>query len=175
MLSRVWQWWEMVLGCIRARAISMPGTTLLTTKDMQYRLVISDASVVITDEENAPKIDHVLAECPSVKRKVIVGAGSRAYATPAPPASNGWLPYESLAPGHAASDALVTELQEHSRRSRRPTSIRVRSSSSPISRRRSAARSDGRSCATWNASEAYRRSDIHATSPSRVSVAWRRP
>src|SRR5207244_4390485 len=51
MLPRVWQWWEMVLGCIRARVVSMPGTTLMTPKDIQYRLAISDASVVITDEE----------------------------------------------------------------------------------------------------------------------------
>src|SRR5918996_1783183 len=55
MLPRVWQFWEMVLGCIRARAVSMPGTTLLTPKDIQYRVGVSDASVVITDEENAPK------------------------------------------------------------------------------------------------------------------------
>src|SRR5919201_2258178 len=82
MLPRVWQWWEIVLGGIRARVVSMPGTTLLTTKDIQYRLSISDASVVVTDEENAAKIDHVLPECPSVRRRVVVGAGSRAHATP---------------------------------------------------------------------------------------------
>jgi acyl-coenzyme A synthetase/AMP-(fatty) acid ligase len=105
MLPRVWQWWEMVLGCIRARAISMPGTTLLTTKDIQYRLSISDASVVITDEENAAKIDHVLAECPTVRHKIVVGRGS-----------SGWLEYEALMqkastslahPGNASGDPMM--------------------------------------------------------------------
>jgi acyl-coenzyme A synthetase/AMP-(fatty) acid ligase len=116
MLPRVWQFWEIVLGCIRGRAVSMPGTTLLTTKDIQYRLTLSDASVVITDEENAPKVAHVLAECPSVKHRILVGAGSRADATPAPSASGGWLHYEPLMqkasaslshPGNASSDPMM--------------------------------------------------------------------
>jgi acyl-coenzyme A synthetase/AMP-(fatty) acid ligase len=105
MLPRVWQFWEMVLGCIRGRAVSMPGTTLLTTKDIQYRLTLSDASVVITDEENAPKVDHVLAECPSVKHRIVVGR-----------AGHGWLEYEALMqkasaalahPGNASSDPMM--------------------------------------------------------------------
>jgi acetyl-CoA synthetase/medium-chain acyl-CoA synthetase len=105
MLPRVWQFWEIVLGCIRSRAVSMPGTTLLTTKDIQYRLALSDASVVITDEENAPKIDAVLAECPSVKRRIVVGRGG-----------GGWLEYQALMdqasaslahPGNASADPMM--------------------------------------------------------------------
>jgi acetyl-CoA synthetase/medium-chain acyl-CoA synthetase len=105
MLPRVWQFWEIVLGCIRGRAVSMPGTTLLTTKDIQYRLTLSDASVVITDEENAAKVDHVLAECPSVKHRIVVGR-----------AGPGWLEYEALVqkasaslahPGNASSDPMM--------------------------------------------------------------------
>src|SRR2546428_745061 len=68
MLPRAWQWWEIVLACIRARVVSMPGTTLMTPKDIQYRLAISDASVVITDEENAWKADQVLGRAPGGKR-----------------------------------------------------------------------------------------------------------
>ena len=105
MLPRVWQFWEIVLGCIRARAVSMPGTTLMTAKDIQYRLTVSDASVVITDEENAPKVDAVLSECPAVKRRIVVGRGGE-----------GWLPYESLMekasaafahPGNASTDPMM--------------------------------------------------------------------
>jgi acetyl-CoA synthetase/medium-chain acyl-CoA synthetase len=92
MLPRVWQWWEIVLGCVRGRTVSMPGTTLLTTKDIQYRLAISDASVVITDEENAAKIDHVLADCPSVKHKIVVGR-----------AGGSWLEYDALMQKAAAA------------------------------------------------------------------------
>src|SRR5436190_1108609 len=42
-LPRVWQFWEIVLGCMRVRTVSMPGTTLMTSKDIQYRLAISDS------------------------------------------------------------------------------------------------------------------------------------
>ena len=63
MLPRVHQWWEIVLGCIRARAVSVPGTTLLTPKDIEYRLNIAEASVVVTDEDNQEKIERVMARC----------------------------------------------------------------------------------------------------------------
>ena len=105
MLPRVWQFWEIVLGCIRSGTVSMPGTTLLTTKDIQYRLALSDASVVITDEENAPKVDAVLPECPSVKRRIVVGRGG-----------GGWLAYDALMeqasaalvhPGNASGDPMM--------------------------------------------------------------------
>lgn len=85
MLPRVFQWWEIVLGCLRSCTVSSPGTTLLTTKDLEYRLNVSEASVVITDEDNAFKIDQVLAACPSVKRRIVVGR-----------AGGGWLEYEAL-------------------------------------------------------------------------------
>src|SRR5438128_7435311 len=105
MLPRVWQWWEIVLGCIRARVVSMPGTTLMTPKDIQYRLSISDASVVITDEENASKVDQVLGECPAVKRRIVLGR-----------ATAGWDEYERLVarasatlshPGNASDDPMM--------------------------------------------------------------------
>jgi acetyl-CoA synthetase/medium-chain acyl-CoA synthetase len=105
MLPRVAQWWEIVLGCLRARAVSVPGTTLLTTKDIRYRLGVSEASVVITDEENAAKVDHVLAECPSVTHRIVLGR-----------AVGGWESFETLMgraradyahPGNASSDPMM--------------------------------------------------------------------
>ena len=84
MLPRVHQWWEIVLGCIRARAVSVPGTTLLTPKDIEYRLNIAEASVVVTDEDNQEKIERVVARCPTVKHRIVVGRGA------------GWHEYEPL-------------------------------------------------------------------------------
>ena len=84
MLPRVHQWWEIVLGCIRARAVSVPGTTLLTPKDIEYRLNIAEASVVVTDEDNQEKIERVIARCPTVKHRIVVGRGA------------GWHVYEPL-------------------------------------------------------------------------------
>ena len=84
MLPRVHQWWEIVLGCIRARAVSVPGTTLLTPKDIEYRLNIAEASVVVTDEDSQEKIERVIARCPTVKHRIVVGWGA------------GWHAYEPL-------------------------------------------------------------------------------
>jgi acyl-coenzyme A synthetase/AMP-(fatty) acid ligase len=85
MLPRVYQWWEIVLGCIRARTVSVPGTTLLTTKDIEYRLNVAEASVVLTDEDNQSKIDRVIPQCPTVRHRIVVGR-----------ASGPWREYERL-------------------------------------------------------------------------------
>jgi len=92
MLPRVYQWWEIVLGCLRACTVSVPGTTLLTTKDLTYRLNAAEASVVITDEDNTHKVDQVLAECPTVKHRIVVGR-----------APGEWQRYESLT-GRASTE-----------------------------------------------------------------------
>jgi acetyl-CoA synthetase len=49
LMPRVPEWWFVVLGCIRAGIVFMPGTPMLTPKDIRYRLSASDASAVITD------------------------------------------------------------------------------------------------------------------------------
>ena len=73
MLPRVVEWWETVLGCMRARLVPVPGTTLLTTKDISYRLNASEATIAITDTENVDKIEAVRAECPSLEQVIVVG------------------------------------------------------------------------------------------------------
>lgn len=93
-LPRVSAWWEILLGCLRGLAVSVPGTTLLTPKDIQYRLAVSEASVVVTDEDDTWKVDQVLAECPSVRQRIVVGR-----------AGGGWLEYEALMA--RASDRLA--------------------------------------------------------------------
>jgi len=84
-LPRVPAWWEILLGCLRGLAVSVPGTTLLTPQDLRYRLGVSEASVVVTDEDDTWKVDQVLAECPSVRHRIVVGR-----------AGGGWLAYEAL-------------------------------------------------------------------------------
>lgn len=105
MLPRVHQWWEIVLGAIRACAVSAPGTTLLTPKDVEYRITASEAVVVITDEDNAWKVDQVLGACPRVRHRIVVGR-----------AGGGWQEYEALVarasadlahPGNASADPMM--------------------------------------------------------------------
>ena len=77
MLPRLVEWWELMIGCIRARLVSVPGTTLLTTKDIAYRINAAEISVVVTDLENVDKVEAVKAECPSLRTIVVVGNGGQ--------------------------------------------------------------------------------------------------
>jgi acyl-coenzyme A synthetase/AMP-(fatty) acid ligase len=74
MLPRLPEWWEAVLGIMKIGAISMPGTTLLTPKDVAYRIQSAAAAAVITDDEGALKVEQVADECPTLRLKISLGA-----------------------------------------------------------------------------------------------------
>jgi acetyl-CoA synthetase/medium-chain acyl-CoA synthetase len=72
-LPRLLEWWEINLACLRLGAVISPGTTQLTSKDIKYRFEAAEATCIIADGANAPKVDVIRAECPTVKSYVIVG------------------------------------------------------------------------------------------------------
>jgi acyl-coenzyme A synthetase/AMP-(fatty) acid ligase len=74
MSPRLPEWWEAVLGVMKIGAVSMPGTTLLTPKDVAYRIQSAEAVAVITDEEGALKVGQVADECPTLRLKILLGA-----------------------------------------------------------------------------------------------------
>jgi acyl-coenzyme A synthetase/AMP-(fatty) acid ligase len=59
-LSRLPEWWFLHLAAIRIGSIFCPGTTMLTSEDIEYRLDASRARMIITDEENMGKIDDAV-------------------------------------------------------------------------------------------------------------------
>ncbi|WP_205522801.1 acyl-CoA synthetase [Myxococcus eversor] len=83
-MPRVPEWWFMVLGCIRAGIVFMPGTPMLTVKDIRYRLVAADANAVIADMSCLDRFEG-LAGTGRVETWVAVGKGA-----PAP-----WVSYEA--------------------------------------------------------------------------------
>jgi acetyl-CoA synthetase len=91
MLPRVPQWYATVLGAIRIGAIPMPGTPLLTSKDIAYRVAQAGAVAAVTDGEGATKVDGAGGE--TLRHRICVGE-----------APNGdWLDFDALLA--AASDA----------------------------------------------------------------------
>jgi acyl-coenzyme A synthetase/AMP-(fatty) acid ligase len=74
MSPRLPEWWEAVLGIMKIGAISMPGTTLLTPKDVAYRIQSAEAVAVITDEDGALKVEQVADDCPTLRLKILLGA-----------------------------------------------------------------------------------------------------
>ena len=83
-LGRKIAWWEVFTASLRMGAVLSPGTTQLSAKDLAYRINASKASCIITDHENAAKLDEVEAQCGTLKSKVIID-GER----------EGWIDYLS--------------------------------------------------------------------------------
>src|SRR5579875_2909026 len=84
-LPRVPEWWEAILAIMKVGAISLPGTTLLMPRDLEYRAQASGATAIICDDEVAGRVDQVAGSCPDLTIKIIVGAERE-----------GWREYESL-------------------------------------------------------------------------------
>ncbi|XP_033614638.1 acyl-coenzyme A synthetase ACSM1, mitochondrial isoform X2 [Fukomys damarensis] len=85
-LPRVPEWWLVALGCIRTGIVFIPGTTQLTSKDILYRLQVSNAKAIVTTDSLAPEVDAVASECPALKSKLLVSDHSL----------HGWLDLQSL-------------------------------------------------------------------------------
>ncbi len=73
MLPRVPEWYVAVLGAIRIGAVPMPGTPLLTARDVAYRIERAEAVAAVTDAEGAAKIEDVRATLPTLKQVLCVG------------------------------------------------------------------------------------------------------
>jgi len=60
MLPNIPEWWEIMLGLMRLNAIPIPATTLLTAKDIRYRLSAADIKAIIAADEEAQKIEEAV-------------------------------------------------------------------------------------------------------------------
>ncbi len=83
MMPRIPEWYVAALGAIRIGAIPMPGTSLLTAKDIAYRIERAGAVAAITDSEAAAKVDAA-GDLPSLQHRIVVGEAPGAGWTPLP-------------------------------------------------------------------------------------------
>jgi acetyl-CoA synthetase len=72
MLPRIPEWYVAALGAIRIGAIPMPGTNLLTAKDIAYRIERAGAVAAITDSDGAARVDGA-GDLPTLRQRVVVG------------------------------------------------------------------------------------------------------
>ncbi|MBF0277448.1 MAG: AMP-binding protein [SAR324 cluster bacterium] len=93
---RIPPWYQILIACIKVGVVAMPGTNLLTAKDIQYRINKSRAKLAIVTEEHAHKIEEIQKECPSLQHLILVGNQRR-----------GWLHYETAC--RESSDILQRE------------------------------------------------------------------
>lgn len=73
MLPSIVEWWEIVLGCVRGRIVSIPVTTMLTPKDIAYRINLTGVKIAITDHDNLEKIESVRDQCDTLEKIIVVG------------------------------------------------------------------------------------------------------
>mgnify|MGYP001286876150 FL=1 len=72
-MPRIPAWYEVVIGCIKAGVVAMPGTNLLTAKDIEYRINKSNATVVVVSMEHVSKIEAIKDRCPTLAHLILVG------------------------------------------------------------------------------------------------------
>lgn len=77
MLPRVPEWWIFTIALIKTGAVYCPAPTMLTEKDLKYRIDIADIRMVITDHENAAKVDAIFDQCPSLTCRMITDERDR--------------------------------------------------------------------------------------------------
>ncbi len=72
MLPRVPEWWFFSIALLKLGAVQCPAPTMLTPQDIQVRLNAGKFKLVITDQENTPKIDAVEDQCPALSIKLVI-------------------------------------------------------------------------------------------------------
>ncbi|MCK8519595.1 AMP-binding protein [Methanoculleus sp. 7T] len=82
MLPRVPEWWIFVIALIKIGAVYCPATTMLTPKDLKYRIQAADIKMIITLAEHAEKVEEIREECPTLTVRLMVD-GTR----------DGWVSY----------------------------------------------------------------------------------
>ena len=103
MLPRVPEWWFFAVACIKLGAVFVPCPTMLTTKDLVYRINAAGIRMMITDMENAPTIAEICRECPSLNSRLVVDGRKE-----------GWVSYlvELDYPAPVSGKLVVTGLEK---------------------------------------------------------------
>ncbi len=79
MLPRVPEWWTATIALIKRGAVYCPVPTMLTPKDLKYRINLAEIKMVITSEEHADKIDEIQKDCPTLSCKMLIDAKRKGW------------------------------------------------------------------------------------------------
>jgi acetyl-CoA synthetase len=89
LLPRIPEWWIFTLALIKLGAVFAPCPTMLTARDIAYRVNKGKFRMIITDLENTSKVEEICDQCPSLTCRMVVDAELEGWAS--------W-PYELLYP-----------------------------------------------------------------------------
>ena len=71
-LQSVPEWYEAIIGMFKLGVIPMPGTVLLTSKDIEYRVNRAESCMVITDMDHADRVEGIRDKCPTLKHLMLI-------------------------------------------------------------------------------------------------------
>ncbi|WP_334129664.1 acyl-CoA synthetase [Sneathiella sp.] len=104
-IGRIPEWYTVLFACMKIGAISMPGTNLLTAKDIAYRVQASKARFIVVTPEHCAKFEEVRRLCPTVEHCIVVGGSYP-----------GWLSFDDLVrnapPDFANANAPATKADD---------------------------------------------------------------
>ena len=84
-LGREISWWEIFTAALRMGSIISPGTTQLSSKDIEYRIQAAAATCIITNSANSEKVEKIALNCPSLTTKLLTDGEKE-----------GWINYQKV-------------------------------------------------------------------------------
>ena len=106
MLPRIPEWWIFAIALIKLGAVFCPCPTMLTPRDIRYRVNKGGFRMIITDLENTGKVEEIFNECPSLSCRFVVDAEIDGWAS--------W-PYELLYPAPVSHHAVSIPDQQRTK------------------------------------------------------------
>lgn len=101
-IARIPAWYHVLLGSMKLGVVAMPGTNLLTAKDIEYRINRAGAKLAIVTAEHAEKVEQIREKCPTLEHLIVIGE-----------AREGWTHFEGACA--AASDQFGRDQVEPSK------------------------------------------------------------
>lgn len=89
LLPRVPEWWIFAVALIKLGAVYCPCPTMLTGKDILYRINAGHFKMIVTNLDNSSKIDEIADQCPTLAVKFLADGELDGWAS---------FPYELLYP-----------------------------------------------------------------------------
>jgi acetyl-CoA synthetase len=71
-LQSIPEWYIALIGMFKLGVVPMPGTVLLTSKDIEYRVNRSEACMILTDLDHADRVEAVKKNCKTLKQIMLV-------------------------------------------------------------------------------------------------------
>uniref|UniRef100_T1JBL1 medium-chain acyl-CoA ligase n=1 Tax=Strigamia maritima TaxID=126957 RepID=T1JBL1_STRMM len=86
LLPKMPEWWLINLALMRVGNIVIHSTSMITPKDIEYRLQATKAQCIITTPALAEAVDTIASKCPSLNTKIVVNSSGKIN-------RSGWLSY----------------------------------------------------------------------------------